>query len=412
MINKIESVWSKIPMFIYIAWGFWYVFFNASIELRPYYNILWPCLCIVGLIWKFKSITRNSKLFKQQIAWYLLFFAICMFTLMYSLAFSTSLLYVQRLVLAFMFSIVITSENNDKIIISVIGFYTLILLLISIIQYVYPPIYMGVFYPLLSGKDSELALSALRSGEILGFTNGTSQNGLMMCTGFLIFITKAFFANKNKWLYIFVAFVFWAMIFATGKRSYSGISIIVFLMELWFSNKSSLSIKHIFRICLMIALAYLAYMVALEYFPEISHAFDKFESKAEEGDVLNNRGEIYSSVFKVFKENPLGVGVGAIDYITGSAHNSYLQWLTEFGLLFFPFVLYSILRTPLLYFKIFKAHLNKSVNTEKCMFAMCAFVYMFMVFTSAFVALPLQWTNVMIVFFTFQFIFLRNIQYR
>ena len=83
-------------MSIYVFWGLWYVFFNASLVLRPMYNVLWPLLCILGFIWKIKSICQLYKRYCSiQIVWYVFFFVISIITIFYSLKPEASLLYVE-----------------------------------------------------------------------------------------------------------------------------------------------------------------------------------------------------------------------------------------------------------------------------------------------------------------------------
>ena len=222
--------------YIYITWGLWYVFFNASLTLRPFYSILWPGLVILGLIIRGN---RVLSLIKESLSSscgiYVLFIVVCLFSTMLSTNSEASLDYIVRFVLALGFAFVSVSFNRNDIILRIMRLFCLIMLGFSFLQYLAPAFYQGSILSLVSQTDSILVYSALRSNEALGLTNGTSQNGLFMTMGFVLYASKWIKAKKMRLLYGGLALVFFGMIFATAKRNYSVCAIIIFILLLFYS---------------------------------------------------------------------------------------------------------------------------------------------------------------------------------
>ena len=214
--KKQSFIYNKL-IFLYIIWGLWYVFFDSSIVLRPYYQYLWPALVVVGLFLTFPSVLKTSKDIRYNTKLFFIFILICLVSTVFSSDVQVSFLYTQRLFLAYGFAIVITSNNNDKMIINCIITYCLVLLVISVIQLYIPHLYYAVFLPLIN-SDAESLQNGLRQGLAVGFTNSTSQNGLYMSIGFLSCATYAIFNKKHKLLFSLLAILFFLMTFATGKR--------------------------------------------------------------------------------------------------------------------------------------------------------------------------------------------------
>ena len=129
----------RLARYFIVCWGFWYIFFSSSTILRPLYDILWPGLVVMGLLHYNKPVIRyvtgkGKSVFICMLAYLL----VSCFSMLYTISFSTSLLFIVRMAIAFGFVLLISSLDCSDIILSSIKGYTYILLGISIIQYVMP----------------------------------------------------------------------------------------------------------------------------------------------------------------------------------------------------------------------------------------------------------------------------------
>ena len=281
---------------------------------------------------------------------------------------------------------------------------------ISAVQFFSPDLYFLFFLPLISQTDSSLVQGALERGELIGLTNGTSQNGLMMCIGFIVFSAKAFTQKDYRWLNIIICFIFMCMVFATGKRSYSVITLLVLIIDIWLCSSRTNIQRRITRLIIAAFIFVIIFISAVQFIPELGAAFEKFSSLSKNGNALNGRDELYDMVWVQFLANPFGVGAGAIDEITGAAHNSYLQWLAEYGIFFVWFAFYTILQTPFRQIPSMTNLFREMNDTTLRFYILLAFTMMVLVIVSAFVAVPFQWSNVMMLYMIFQLMFLKQLK--
>ena len=409
--SGVKSIVYKSFSILYIIWGFWYIFFDSSIVLRPYYQYLWPALVIVGFIISVSSILNGCREIKKNTMLFFLFILVCFISILFSKDQSISFLYIQRLVLGYCFALVITSRNTDKVIINSIIIYCTILLLVSITQLYFTPIYYQYFLPLVN-SDSELLQSGLKQGLAVGLTNGTSQNGLFMSVGFLPCAAYALYKKNNRFLYSFLAVCFFLMTFATGKRSYS----IIILLELFalvlFRFRGLSKRKTIIFVIIISILSLCLFLVLADFIPVLSSFVSKFQELEEGGDITNGRIYIYKMTWNSFAENRYRMlGANTLVSIIGKeAHNSYLQWIVEFGLFFCWIPIYYMIRIPLSYYKDIIRRI-RLLPDERIITIVIPFIFISQLLVSAFVAVPFQWHHVMTLFFVFQMMLLRNIKY-
>ena len=396
----------SIFMYIYVFWAMWYVFFSASLVLKPHYTTIWPALVFAGLFLNITNILPKikSRQNTNTIFLYLLFIFVCFISVLLSQASSYSKDYLTKLVLAVLFAIVVASKEGYRIIvIRAIKVYSLCLLAVSFVQMLDVNLYKSVFLPLVSQSDSIFVQSAIKSNAIVGLTNGTSQNGLYMTIGFIVFATQFALSSKYKLFNGIISILFFFMTFSTAKRSYSIISIIliILLMGLTIKNRSTL-IRYAKIIALMAVLAVVFY-IAAQHFESLNYVVNKFISLSDEGDVTNGRIDIYTSAWQLFKQNPIsGIGINVSSYFLGAdVHNSYLQLLLEFGMLMWFIPLFALLYPFVVTYKFIK---GKKVRyyEEKDIEFVTSFLFMVMFLMSAFVAIPVQWPHILMLYIIFQ----------
>lgn len=395
-------------MSLYVIWGLWYIFFDSSIALRPYYQYLWPFLVIIGIIASLPSLLHGCRSIKKNTTLFFLFIITCFISILFSKDQNASVLYTQRLVLGYGFALVVTSSKYDKIIINSIIMYCSILLIISAVQLFFPPIYYSYFLPLVN-SESELLQSGLRQGLAVGLTNGTSQNGLFMSIGFLPCAVYMLFKKEYKLLFSVLAISFFLMTFATGKRSYSLIITLelLVLLLLRFSGKSK--IKTITITSLFLVLLICLFYIVADFIPSLSSVVDKFQELEDSGDITNGRKYIYNMTWNVFKQNSYQMlGANTLVSVIGKeAHNSYLQWVVEFGFLLCWIPIFYMIRIPL---KLSK-RIIKMINhlpEEETVSLIIPLLFIMQFLLVAFVAVPFQWHHVMTLFFIFQLMILRK----
>lgn len=396
---------------IYITWGLWYVFFNASVILRPYYLYLWPLLAVGGAVVYLGRVLHFIKNdVSNHFALYMLFFVCCIFSLMVSIDRNASVDYFQRIFFAFAFAVVIASNDVGLLFFKIMRAFCLIMLIISFVQFFAPSVYNSIFLPLLSQKDSLLVMNAIRSNEAVGFTNGTSQNGLFMAIGFCAYSTKFIVQKKKKLFDIVCAVLFWGMTFATGKRGYSIITIIVFVIMLFFSLPKEERERGIIKRLFVLAVLLIFFIIAFNNIEILSAVLNKTMNLAKSGDVSNGRSSLYIQAWAEFKKHFwLGIGIDATKSSMGEAvHNSYLQWLLEFGIILIWIPMFALLNVPL--FKIKSARYKMMTRDDDSRYLLgVSFALMIMILLSGFVAMPFQWPNVMLIYFLCQFEFLKVI---
>ena len=380
---------------IFITWGLWYVFFASSITLRPYYMILWPLLSIVGFTINLSSISGYIVKHKNIYILYGLFFIVCLCSLFLSKDKSASLDYIVKMLLGFLFVSPILSNKKQKEFVDIFSIYLVVMLILSFIQYLLPGFYTLNILPLIANNDSILIYGAIKNGNAIGLTGGTSINGCFMAMGFCLFWAKMISIEKCKIGNLIISILFAGMTFATGKRSYSLILIFVFLISLHYMKNNSDGVKKFLKYFGIIILSVGLFFIASRYIPAVNNFFEKFYLYNQLGDVSNGRFELYVDAWKGFKENCfIGIGINASNSVLGGAvHNSYLQWLVEFGLIGIVIPIIFVFYCPILYSKKFLSIWENDVSEYNRFVTLFSLFYVVLFLLAGLVATPFQWPN-------------------
>ena len=403
--TKNEQSGNDAILFVYILWGLWYVFFTSSIVLRPYYNIIWPLLVFGGLILTLNKVRHEIHKNSATIFWIVLFFGTCIISAFFSSDRAESVDYVQRMLLGVTFALVIASCNNKKLFLQGCSIYSLILLGISFVQYLLPSFYVSSVLPLISQNRSTLVLGAINVGYAVGLTNGTSINGCFMAIGFCLYWAKAVTSKKNKILNLLIAALFFGMTFATGKRSYSLILIVIFVLSVGFVDNSRDFIKRTLKLLGIVLLALALFYLASLQIPSLNNIMNKFIYYIGQGDISNGRFELYVDALTAFKEHPLfGIGINASGTVLGGAvHNSYLQWLVEFGVIGIIIPLVFVFRIIVKYAFRLPPLWRADDNTNEKEVVLFALLYCILFLLAGLFATPFQWPNNFMLFVICEF---------
>lgn len=392
-------------------WGFWYVFFNASIVLRPMYLILWPALVAASLIFGMKYMSNNSRAIQNILVSYIPFFIVCVLSYFVSLNSAASADYIFRISLAFIFSIAITSfPNSGTFIFKIMAVFAVIMLICSFCQYLAPGFYTNNILSLCSESNSILVVSSIRTNQAVGLTNGTSQNGLYLSLGFVIFLCKALCSKRKAVFNVLMAVVFFGMIFATGKRSYSLISIVVFLVAILLANMDRNIVKRIFIATSLLLVLYIGFSLLATKIPVLNNVIEKFSIESSKGDVSNGRFELFSIAWNTFKSNLFtGIGIDTAQTVIGGAtHNSYLQWMAELGIIMVIPAFGAIFGVPVLRINRITSFIKAIPDYETKFVCMCSLTMMIMILLSGLVAIPFQWPSVFEVYMMMQMLIVKH----
>ena len=386
----------RLARYFIVCWGFWYIFFSSSAILRPFYDILWPGLVVMGLLYYNKPVIRyvtgkGKSVFICMLAYLL----VSCFSMLYTISFSTSLLFIVRMAIAFGFVLLISSLDCSDIILSSIKGYTYILLGISIIQYVMPSVYYSVFLPLLSMRNGIEVLGPLQRNQSVGFSNGSGANALRLCIGYCVFLSEAYAKREHRLRNGIVSAILFVFIFLTAKRSYSIIAVGLFVLVAFYTiPRRNRGTKIAVRI-LYVLLAFGALLLANSQFHFLDSFINKFLTMASSGDISNGRLSLYSQTFDLIKKYPFfGIGIDGISETSvGLVHNSYLQWIAELGLLDASVLILAFVVYPVyLVYKGWKLYLADEDADDRFTILSCSCLIM-MYLISGFVAATFQSHN-------------------
>lgn len=245
--------------------------------------------------------------------------------------------------------------NSFRKIVIIVGlffaFWTLLCLAI-------PDIYYKNIYPQMLYYKTTYT-----PGVEAGFTAHYTTNAIYLATGLCSVLGYFFYIKRmsihNQWLTFSILFLLTLALLVTGKRGVI-IFLIIAIVITYFvyrSNQKSGVIIKIFSTTLVVILFIILFSL---FIPQVSFFYDRFILQIQSGDISTGRFDLWKVAWDYFLENPL-LGKGwnwslyniQIDWNTG-AHNVFLQWLTEVGILgsipFFVFMICTYVRALKLYY--------------------------------------------------------------
>lgn len=337
-----------IPMAIFDIAVLWYYSFGGSIVLRPMVDAFWIAMAIVGiLVFRMTKIqlTRYNKLSFAMLAYLLV-------TVFFSQDMNISLKYTLSLLLYLVIAIEITSNfSNLKFFLRAALVYSLILLMISLIEKYNSVLYTVVFMPFLPAQYNLDILTFIRNGSVNGFFNQTSSNAIAMSLGVGLSVYWIESTQKRrvlvKGVQILILLAFFYGVILTVRRG-SLFIVAAILAYIIYTKRGNRFTKTI----LAIAVVWLLIFGGISSIPAFQSILYKNQVYSVAGDITNGRLEIWARSLDLFAERPIfGSGADTFNLRESviSAHNSYVQSLVELGVVgtfffYMPFV-YALILT-------------------------------------------------------------------
>lgn len=208
---------------------------------------------------------------------------------------------------------------------------------------VFMPTFFGKYMPFLYGSGIEM-INCANQGFYIGFAGEPSFNAYV-ATISLIFATIDLVMKRRKpsdllWLALSIIAVA-----LTGKRSFLLISPLLIIAIIRWANKKKKYEKTLLAVFAMLVIVFLIYVINPNMFSFMDRMFNSDNSIN-----LNYRDIIWGIALTLFWKNPfIGIGINQFDYYFSGyyqtyfsyyepryfagAHNSYIQFLSELGII-------------------------------------------------------------------------------
>ena len=330
----------------------YYIYMNSVRKVMiPLDNIVIPSilalLVVISFIYSKGKITVRGRIDKMLcLAW----ITILIYISINNTSFFYNLIYrgmIQLFSMIVFMCLSAKSNNWMKTWIKASEIFVIIHAVATILFYFNGNLYSKFANIMFSGKTLTSAIKYYNKGYMSGLSSHFSTNGMILGIGTLLFFGEIYNSIRNKKekndkiKYIIMFFITLYALILSSKRSPLIASFISIAATYIISNGKNV-IRNIIVLLTVCIIGWGGYKVLLPNIPGLSTIADKFE-KTEESDagVLNGRSGLWKLAVDMFKENPiLGMGYGSYserakgeDAITTSAHNYYLQVLSELGII-------------------------------------------------------------------------------
>lgn len=318
------------------------LFFIVSIFLYAYigffsrYRLIFTEVLLILMIF-YSLFNSKRKLHYVNIGW-ILFFLYIIFSFIIKNR-TTGLNYVMMLGLGLLLLQVKIKEKHYSIIFNQIYLLSFLFSLLTILNKFFIEKYMQIITKLIYENQMKTIVNNINLNGMPGLAGETSFNAFCINMGLLLIYSKIT-SDKKLNFYDFVnLFIALIAIYFTGKRSMLFISLILLLVSILIrdfkKNKVYLFMVPSFLLFIMI--------VAEKY---VKVFFDYILSRGGTVSLLNNREWFWQIAKEMFVRNPfLGEGINTYDFIYNirkesqgyigfaGAHNSYIQFLAELGII-------------------------------------------------------------------------------
>lgn len=265
-----------------------------------------------------------------------------------------------------------TDKMCFRIVLKGIWIFSMINVVVNIINLLYPEIYFGILRFVFDDVLMEnFMINYSRDQYLCGLSDHYSRNAYFCVGGCLVALAYLWGNNyKNKWMLI-VLLSNMLMLLRIGKRGH-----LLFLMASAIWTYIMLGKKlpqKIIRLLKFLLVVVLGCAFIIEFVPSVGFVFERIQESTQ-GDYSTGRFELWRTAYEFFLEEPLwGKGYGyfstnVFNYTIGvffsGVHNDYLQWLCELGIVGGMFNMVSAALTYLLSLKVLKELMeNKSAES-------------------------------------------------
>lgn len=231
-------------------------------------------------------------------------------------------------------------------------FFVTIHALATIIFYFNPSLYTLYARLMFSGETLTAALRYYNQGYMSGLCEHFSTNGMYLSIGLIFFVERFSYCircrrtsnRNNKLALVFYVIgtilVFYALILSSKRMPLIAFGIAIICIYLLKNRKHLL--RNLLVLCAVGIVIVVLYYWLVPNIPGLDTIVNKFiDLEDSDAGILNGRSGLWQIALDMFYSSPLfGQGFGsysevssALDAITTSAHNYYLQLLAELGLI-------------------------------------------------------------------------------
>ena len=244
------------------------------------------------------------------------------------------------------------TEKNINTVLKTLAAFSLLNILVNIINIINPGIYTNIITLLLNKSSIESNLLYYKTfGYMSGLSDHYSRNAYYCVLGGTIFAANYFANHKKKMLFAALAILEIAMIMVIGKRGHL-LFVVAAVMITYILMAPDIS-KKLLNFLRLFSLLFIVLGFLIEFVPAVSFVIERMLSLQAFGDVSNGRIVLWKLAIDAFKEKPVfGWGYGyfnstfvnewqKVNY--AGVHNDYLQWLCEIGIIgFIPNIIITI----------------------------------------------------------------------
>lgn len=366
----------------------YYCYFNGLRKIFiPFSAVTIPALLAIVLLLVFASC--NGKLLIQGntdkilcMSW----FTIAVYIFINNKSLLNNLVSGGMIQLYIMIAFLMVAANTDgnwiDLWIRLTEFYVLAHAVATIIFYFNSSLFSQFARIMFSGDTLDAVLRYYRLGYMTGLSGHFSTNGMILGIGFLFYFEELLYyrriptneRNRKAQIFNLVAMllVFYALILSSKRAPLlAAVFAICFTAIVYKRNKIARRLLILIAIVIVLVAAY---SILQNVIPGLSTIVDKFETLEEsDAGVLNGRSGLWQLALTMFGQNPVfGCGFGSYSVyatqagsITTSAHNHYLQVLSELGIVGLVLYILAFISSAVLAFKkLLKISSNPQVDNE------------------------------------------------
>lgn len=379
-----------IPMYLGIFIFFSYIFGKDRFLLLGAVALLIGYTILINI----KKENVKLRIYKNDII-ILLIILLMSISMIYSIDFSLSLRYIQIFTMLFIVKILIQNLENSYLnaIIKVFLVLSFMHVLATHIYNIYPNFILKINASFMPNEQYSYNKALMKYGANAGICYDHAANALFI-TIFIMTVFSNILVDESKKVtkYIFLILGIVALMY-TGKRGLAVANVLsIFVTAICYLRKKGKIVKKVFYYLIVL---FIVIFIVLQ-FPATQILIERFTA-SDGTTLLNGREDIYSNVEENIKDNFLfGSGINTTQIITGGndAHNTYLQVLSELGIL--GFVLYIIL-FAYNYFNVIK--LDNNNDEKKETFLLMSLYYQTFFLTYSMTGNPLYNPNSILLYF-------------
>lgn len=312
------------------------------------------CLLIVFLLsFKILSEKIKIKISKFHFMWFLTIGVFIVSTLQ-SINFEMSLRFLFYYSLFVTIMLLLSTETNwVKFLTKFFMFFSSIHVIITLFSIAFTDAYYRIFSSFFSDYTVMIMRYLIYQNSYPGLAGQTGTNAFFISIGVAVLISKLSEKRGNKVINTLVLLVFIIALLSTQKRGVILSNVIAgwITMYVCFSSK-----KNVYFTITIFASIIMSLLLLLEsQLPFISGLISKF-SLNHSADYSSGRIELYYDAWEVFKTKPFaGYGINSfttIEDVVTSAHNDFLQLLSEVGISGILFIVVAFMQSAVLTIKL------------------------------------------------------------